>query len=128
MIKKISHALSQDNQNLAHILEQVVHLKRLDEFLKSFLEKPLGNYCRVANLRDGCLIIEVDSAAWATQLRYLTPDLLNALRSKGKMPQLRSIKTYIHPTSVKEEKKHRSPKLTMNGKTAIKEMLASLQQ
>ena len=120
------HALRQKSEVLSPILDRIDHLTKLNAFIKDYLEEPLVNYCRVANFRDGCLVIETDSAVWATQLRYLTPDLLNALRSKGNMPQLRSIKTHIQPSEVSEAKKPRSPKLTLQGVKAIKEMLAAL--
>jgi predicted nucleic acid-binding Zn ribbon protein len=36
----------------------------------------VATHARPVSLRDGVLRVEVDEPGWATQLRYLTPDIL----------------------------------------------------
>jgi hypothetical protein len=50
-------------------------------------------HCLLAATRRGVLTLSVDSAAWATRLRYRIPDLLSALQAKG----VASIKMQIQP-------------------------------
>ena len=52
-------------------LEKAVHQK---------LPSPLPEHCRVANLREGELILQADSPAWAGRLHYLAPMLRERLR------------------------------------------------
>lgn len=50
-------------------------------------------HCLLAATRRGVLTLSVDSAAWATRLRYRIPDLLTAFQAKG----VTSIKMQIQP-------------------------------
>ncbi|RUO66054.1 hypothetical protein SAMN06297229_0471 [Pseudidiomarina planktonica] len=43
--------------------------RRWQQVLARCLNESQLNYCRVLNLRDSCLVIEVSSAAWATRLK-----------------------------------------------------------
>jgi hypothetical protein len=40
-------------------------------------------HCLQATIKDGALTVTVDSAAWATRLRYLAPDLVQGLGTTG---------------------------------------------
>jgi hypothetical protein len=57
------------------------------QVLQAELDKALGpilcKKCRVANYRDGTLIIEAASATLATRLNYLKLDILSHLRKNG---------------------------------------------
>ena len=48
----------------------------LEQRLLARLPAPLRAHCRLGRVRDNTLIIIVDSAAWATRLRFLTPQLV----------------------------------------------------
>lgn len=50
-------------------------------------------HCLLAVSRRGVLTLSVDSAAWATRLRYRVPGLLAVLQARG----IASIKIQIHP-------------------------------
>jgi len=103
--KHVKHALAQGNKGFQDIIAKVQHLKALDKMLKQCLDDQLAAHCRVANLNKGSLVIEADSGAWATQLRYLSPEILSFMRSTGRQYSLRSIRTYIHPKALEREKK-----------------------
>lgn len=52
--------------------------------------------CYHALIRDRVLVLHVDSAAWASRLRYLTPGLLSALRRA--YPGLKSGRIRVRPS------------------------------
>ena len=61
------------------VTDRARRLARADEALKRALPSTIGPHCRLANLRGGCAILQVDSAAWAERLRYLRATILAAL-------------------------------------------------
>lgn len=88
-------------QNSANLLNQlkakVAYLQQINELLKLELDPILLAHCCVANLRDNILILEIDSSAWATRLRFLAPSLLQKLRVHKPLHQLQEIQWYIRP-------------------------------
>jgi len=88
MIRSINKCL---NVQLLDICQRAIQLDELNEKIKTFLPLPLSDYCQVANFNQGCLLISVKNAAWATELRYLLPELRDKLRAAG-LYRLTSIK------------------------------------
>ncbi|MGD8955716.1 MAG: DUF721 domain-containing protein [Chromatiaceae bacterium] len=48
--------------------------------IRRSLPADLALHCRAAQIREGLLVLHVDSPIWATRLRYLAPELLGLLR------------------------------------------------
>lgn len=89
----------QDPQSiLGFIQKKVLQLNQLNDlWQKNWPE--LAQHSRIANFREGCLVIEVDNAAWATRLRYLIPDLTRKLVKQSALNSLKHIEWYIQPHS-----------------------------
>lgn len=85
---------------LSQIKVKVAQLQQLNELVKAQLDSSLGQHCCVANVRDNILILEVDSSAWATRLRYLVPELLQKLRTHKELNRLQEIQWYIRPADI----------------------------
>ena len=68
-------------------------LLSLDRRLRDLLPPPLSEHCRVANVRGRSLIVHVDSAAWATQLRFLASQLAPTLLGREDA----QLRVKIHP-------------------------------
>ncbi|HLB57305.1 MAG TPA: DciA family protein, partial [Gammaproteobacteria bacterium] len=51
----------------------------LNKWLHGTLPQEMIPHCRVMNVAHQTLILEADSATWATRVRYLTPTLLEQL-------------------------------------------------
>ncbi len=47
------------------------------------------------SLRDGCLVVEVDHPAWATQLRYLAGQLLAQVRAEAGADAVTSVRVSV---------------------------------
>lgn len=91
MIRPISRCL---NAQLIDLCQQSIKLDELNSKIKTTLETPLADNCQVAAFNKGCLILSVTNAAWATELRYLLPELRDKLRKMG-LYQLVSIKIVL---------------------------------
>lgn len=80
---------------LGYVLAKVEQLRTLNQQIQTLLRPELAQHCQVANLRDGCLILQVDNAAWATQLRFEQTELLSKLRKQPALAGLASIKIQV---------------------------------
>lgn len=96
--KTIDTILQQDPQSiLGFIQKKVSELKKINQLWQAEISPELGQHSRVANFREACLVIEIDSAAWATRLRYIIPDLTKKLVKNPLLNSLKQIEWYIQP-------------------------------
>jgi hypothetical protein len=73
--RPMTHCLKRPAPRLARLLRRVADHERLDDQLQSCLPDELRGYCHLAGWREGNVLLHVDSAAWATRLRYALPEL-----------------------------------------------------
>ncbi|TKB51277.1 DUF721 domain-containing protein [Ferrimonas sediminicola] len=85
------------SQRLRQVQERTESLRQLQQATTDLLGSDLRGRYRVANLRDGVMIIETDSAAWATRLQFMKLQLLQQLRQQG-FPMLTTIEIKVNPT------------------------------
>ncbi len=74
---------------------QASQLSAYNTTLQRYLPEPLHPYCWIVSFQNGCLAIGVADSSWASQLRYLLPELRDQLRSQEKWYQLTSIKIVL---------------------------------
>jgi hypothetical protein len=91
-MRSISHCL---NKQLAEICQRSVQLEELTSKIKKLLPEELVNGCEVGGFNKGCLVLTTNHAHWASQLRYIVPELRDRLRKEAGMYQLTSIKIAI---------------------------------
>lgn len=89
-------ASRKDSALFSTIQPRVVALLKLNNAISVLLPAPLRPWCRVANFRNGVLVIETANASWLIRLRYEQKKLLSALRTKI-LPSLSSINLRINP-------------------------------
>ncbi|MGL6147023.1 MAG: DUF721 domain-containing protein [Plesiomonas sp.] len=82
---------------LHNIQQRAMALLKLNRAVKGLLPSQLHPWCRVANFRQGILVLETANASWLMRLRYEQPSLLSALRAQI-LPSLSSIDIRINPT------------------------------
>jgi len=68
---------------------------KLDSLLQSFLKQHNINGCRVGNLQNGRLLIEIPNANWMVRLQFMRNDLLSLLRQAS--PGLLKIDIKVNP-------------------------------
>jgi len=80
---------------LQPLIQKIQHIQQLNQNLNEVLSGDLKKHCRVAGLEGTCLILQVDSGAWATRLRYETPELLRALQTHKDFARIESIRWQV---------------------------------
>jgi len=88
---------AQDKSTLQYVQQRATALHKLNRAVKSILPAQLHPWCRVANFRQGILVIETANASWLMRLRYEQSNLLSALRAQI-LPSLTSIDIRINPS------------------------------
>lgn len=94
--------LLQTVPDLRKFVSKLDQLKQINNFVSSKLEPILARNCRVANLRDGSLILSTTSPAWNHKLRFIALDLLSALRSNPAWSGLKSIEVRVDYLPINE--------------------------
>ena len=83
------------NTRLLDICQRTVQLEGLHATLLQYLPDTLKEHCRVGSFNNGCLVLSIEDAARATELRYHLPELRDKLRQQAGIYQLTSIKIAI---------------------------------
>jgi len=71
-----------------------------NEALDEFLDEPLKGRVIVARASGETLILVAESPAWSARVRYLTPQILDHLRSRLNNPRLNRVKIVTRPTEL----------------------------
>lgn len=77
--KSVRHLLK-DKPTLKLLEREIRAQNALLNQIRRLLPADLAPHCRAAQIREGLLVLHVDSPVWATRLRYLAPELLSLLR------------------------------------------------
>lgn len=90
--RSIRHLL-QDKPELKRLEREIRVQKTLLSHLRQCLPADIAAHCLHAQLHDETLVIHTDSPVWATRLRYLAPQLIDALAVE--YPGLRAAKVRL---------------------------------
>ncbi|KGT88360.1 hypothetical protein NG99_21640 [Erwinia typographi] len=82
---------------LQSIQQRAIALNRLNLAVQGVLPAQMHPWCRVANFRQGILVLETANASWMMRLRYEQSSLLSALRAQI-LPSLTAIDITINPS------------------------------
>ncbi|MFA6302091.1 MAG: DUF721 domain-containing protein [Legionella sp.] len=109
------------NKQLTELCQQSLELEQLSKTVANLLPPDLSKKCQVGSFNKGCLTISTTDAVWASQLRYLLPELRDKLRSEAGLYQLSSIKIkLITPVfNYEKEKKPVQEKISDKSKANI---------
>lgn len=77
---------------LKQLTDRANRLKDLNESLLSCVPAPLVEHVRLATIRDGCLVLHAEGSAWAAQLRFKTPEILEKLQAHPEFGTVRSVR------------------------------------
>lgn len=108
---------------LPNLSQKIAQLKRLNELWQKYIDIKLAKHSRVANWRDGRLVVEIDNANWATHIRYSLPELLSKLKTEKELTELKYIEWYIQPpeTIAITKKAHKPAPLSTENSQLIME-------
>ncbi len=81
---RIGDVIHKPGSGLARLIERAASMADLTQAVISALPDPLGTHVVAVNHRADTLVVLVDSAAWATRLRYLEGEIRSRLaRDQG---------------------------------------------
>lgn len=98
----INQIMKTNTSKLAKIQQKAGQLQAINAFLTKELIPGSEEYCRVANLRQGVLIIEVASGVWKTRLLQLSYSILEQMKLNISLP-LESIELKVNPALFNEK-------------------------
>ncbi|WP_162062486.1 DUF721 domain-containing protein [Vibrio taketomensis] len=90
------------DSRFSNIQEHAKEIMAINQVLKSVLPKNTANHCRVANLRDNHLVLEVSSGAIMMKINYDRLTILNQLRSQG-FARLIAIEVQVNPDLYRQQ-------------------------
>ena len=92
----LSQLLHQRGQ-LPNIAEKAELLIHLDNYVKQVLTGPVSEQLKVANFRQGVLVIETTTAAWAARINFQKTKVLQQLQAET-LPMLSAIEVKVNPS------------------------------
>ena len=99
LLGKLLHKGS--NSSLNRILARAKGLQQLEKRLLQCLDIEAATHCRLLNIEQGECVLGVDSAAWASRLRYQLPNLLECARRLEGLSGLSHIRLSLQePTAI----------------------------
>lgn len=104
----INQIMKTSTTKLVKIQQKAGQLQAINEFLVKELIPGSHEYCRVANLRKGVLIIEVASGVWKTRLLQLSYSILEQMKLNMSFP-LESIELKVNPELFNEQTEELTP-------------------
>lgn len=81
--------------DLQKFVAKLQHLEQINSYLGAHLDANLVKHCRVANLRDGAIILSTTSPAWHHKLRFVSLDILSTLRANPLWSGLKSVEIRV---------------------------------
>lgn len=112
-MKTFTQLVAKQNTQLTKLISQTAQHKNYAHILNSLLDPNLAQHCNFAKLHKDTLVLVVDSAAWATRLRYAIPDILKILVTQPLFQEVKKIRYLVAPqledTTTKKPKTPLSP-------------------
>jgi len=87
----------QDNPQLSGLIRRGRQLHGLRVLLGKLLGEELSAHCQLANIKGNTLVLAASSTAWATRVRYQTPQLLQKIRLDERFSGIGNIHVHITP-------------------------------
>ena len=84
------------NAKLSQICMHAIKLEELSAIVLPYLPEILRAHCQISSFNSGILVLSTSNPIWATQLRYLLPELRDRLRKEAKFYQIVSVQLKVH--------------------------------
>jgi hypothetical protein len=121
----ISSLLKKDGATSA-LVEQALALSKLNILLKRHLPAQIAEHTTLSTIKDRTIYLQSDSAAWAAQLRYVTPELIKSLSASEEFQNTVTVQVKVRPKSSPTDKKRTRLKLSRASADAINRYSSSL--
>ncbi len=105
----------QDNTALSGVIRRGRQLHGLGVLLGEILGPELAAHCHLANIRGNTLVVAASSTAWATRVRYQSPQLLQKIKCEERLRSIDTIHVRItSPTSQAASTSHSTRHASMS--------------
>jgi hypothetical protein len=111
----LSEILHYPNSLLETYQQKIQQLLQWNRYWQKNISGDLAAHTRIANFREGCLIVEVDNPSWASQLRYWIPELLVQLKTFPVFSSLQAIQWYVKRREVMRPEQMSTVSITPKG-------------
>lgn len=118
--------LSDSSSKLGQLIQHGNRLRELESQLTAHLGAPLNQHCRIANYANNTLTLHTDSPGWAAKLRFITPDILNFMRNKCHLSEIKTVRIRIIIPDMKPAKNAKHLTLSQTTADHIKEVALSI--
>ena len=105
---------------MSRLCNHIEQLGKLQIKLHDYLEPPLNEHVIIADYRQKTLVFHADSAAWATKLRYRTPEILKLFRND--LPGIRTIRIKNPPVETREQATRQAARASSDTVDTIREV------
>jgi hypothetical protein len=95
--KPVGNLFSKTTSRLHTIYQQACRLDDLQKTLMEILPVTMRPHVRICNYQGDSLHLFVDTAHWATRLRYMELELITNLRALSSFQHLKSVRYSIRP-------------------------------
>ena len=97
-IKKAGNYIGAEDRDLNTIIAKIKILETLNHKVQEYLDPALAPYCRVANKINNTLILMAANGSIATQLRFLSIDLLIKFENDPILKSIKKIECKVSPS------------------------------
>ena len=98
-LNTIASLLGKDSAT-GSLVKQALALSDLNILLKHHLPAKFAEHITLSTIKGRTILLLSDSAAWAAQLRYITPELVESLNTVEEFQNIQDIQVKVRPESL----------------------------
>lgn len=80
-MKTIKNVLLESESGLSKLIQTAQLLSELNDQLHTWIDPVMARHCQVGHIENGILTLIADSSAYATKLRFMSPELLKRVQA-----------------------------------------------
>ena len=120
--------LKSSTGSLGRLVANASRLERATCALHAHLTPPLDQHVAVAAVRERDLVVVCDSPAWASRLRYQSPQILNHMKAALGNPDLTRLELLVRPAeSLPTRDDPRRPSLSRRSGEGMRSVASTLE-
>lgn len=106
------------NRGLEPLLKHAQYIARFEQALGKLVDAPIKDHCRVTNVTEQTVTLEVDSPVWRQRIRFMIPELERQFR--------RRINIKVKPDAIVPTRPVERPRLSLPAAQALDALAESV--
>nr|VFJ96044.1 MAG: Protein of unknown function (DUF721) [Candidatus Kentron sp. LFY]VFK20748.1 MAG: Protein of unknown function (DUF721) [Candidatus Kentron sp. LFY] len=113
-VPSVTERLAHPGNPLYGLAMQAKSFDASGKALAKWLGLPISRHCRLARISSDTVILQVDSSAWYSRIRFLSPDIVVFFQTKRGMPTIAKVCIYVDPLVLQHDEpvRKRPPRLS----------------